>query len=40
MVAASLAMLVFAQTGLRIGRLEGTALLAGYGAYLYMLWPK
>lgn len=40
MVAASVALLVFARTGLRIGRVEGAALLAGYGAYLFMLWPK
>ncbi|MGQ0673459.1 MAG: calcium/sodium antiporter [Hyphomicrobium sp.] len=40
MVAASLAMLVFAWTGLRIGRLEGAALLAGYVAYIFVLWPK
>jgi cation:H+ antiporter len=40
MAAASLAMLLFAKTGLRIGRLEGLALLAGYGAYLYFLWPR
>ena len=40
MIAASLALLVFARTGLKIGRLEGAVLLAGYGAYLFVLWPK
>jgi cation:H+ antiporter len=40
MAAAAFAMLVFAQTGLRIGRLEGAALLAGYGLYLFLVWPK
>lgn len=40
MAGAALAMLIFAQSGLRIGRLEGAALLAGYGLYLYLLWPK
>lgn len=39
MLAASLALLVFAQTGLRIGRLEGAALLAGYAVYIWWLWP-
>jgi cation:H+ antiporter len=39
MVGAALAMLVFAHTGLRVGRLEGLALLAGYGAYIWWLWP-
>ena len=40
MVGASIALLIFAQTGLRIGRLEGLALVAGYAAYIFMLWPK
>lgn len=40
MAAASLAMLLFAQSRLQISRWEGGVLLAGYGAYLYMLWPK
>lgn len=40
MVAASLGLLVFAQSGLRIGRREGAVLLAGYLAYIFVLWPK
>lgn len=40
MAAASLALLVFAQTGLRIGRREGAILLAGYVGYIVTLWPK
>lgn len=40
MAAASVALLVFAQTGFRIGRREGAVLLAGYAAYLFVLWPK
>ena len=39
MVAVSLVLVVFAATGLRIGRREGAALVAGYGLYLWMLWP-
>jgi cation:H+ antiporter len=39
MVAVSAALLVFAWTGLRIGRREGAALLAGYGAYVWAIWP-
>ncbi|SFI05286.1 calcium/sodium antiporter [Albimonas pacifica] len=39
MVAVSLALVIFAATGLRIGRREGAALVAGYGGYLWMLWP-
>ena len=39
MVAASVALVVFAQTGLRIGRVEGAVLLSGYVAYLWALWP-
>jgi cation:H+ antiporter len=40
MVAVSLAMLLFAWTGFRIGRREGGVLLAGYAVYLVMLWPS
>jgi cation:H+ antiporter len=40
MVAASAAMFAVAYTGYRISRLEGTALLAGYIAYVYVLLPK
>lgn len=39
MVAVSIAMVAFAWTGLRIGRREGGLLLAGYAAYLFVLWP-
>ena len=37
MLAAALALVVFAWTGLRIGRREGAALLAAYGVYLAVL---
>lgn len=39
MVAVSLLLVLFAATGLRIGRWEGVVLLGGYIAYLWMLWP-
>lgn len=39
MVAVSLALVILAWTGLRIARWEGAALLAGYAAYLYLIWP-
>jgi cation:H+ antiporter len=39
MVAVSVVLVVFAATGLRIARGEGAVLLAGYCAYLYILWP-
>ncbi|WP_028792719.1 calcium/sodium antiporter [Thalassobaculum salexigens] len=39
MVGVSVLMMVFAYTGLRIGRREGALLLAGYGGYLYAIWP-
>lgn len=39
MVAVSLLLLVFAATGLRIGRREGAILVAGYVAYGWMLLP-
>ena len=40
MLAASAAMFAVAWSGYRISRLEGTALLAGYIAYVYVLLPK
>lgn len=40
MLAASLAMLVFARSGFQLDRREGAILVAGYGLYLYTLWPK
>lgn len=39
MLVATAALLVIARTGFRIGRLEGAALLAGYGLYLFAIWP-
>jgi cation:H+ antiporter len=39
MLSATIALLVIARTGYRIGRLEGVVLLAGYGLYVYMIWP-
>ena len=39
MVGVSAVLLLFAATGLRIGRREGLALLAGYAAYAWYLWP-
>ncbi|MCQ0989696.1 calcium/sodium antiporter [Jiella sp. LLJ827] len=39
MVAVTLLFMLFSTTGLRIGRREGGVLLAGYLAYLYVLWP-
>ncbi|WP_010138740.1 calcium/sodium antiporter [Oceanicola sp. S124] len=39
MVGVSLLLVVFAATGLRIGRREGGVLLAGYLGYLWLLWP-
>lgn len=40
MLGASVAMLIFARTGHRLSRPEGLLLLAGYGVYLYTLFPK
>ncbi|WP_237214605.1 calcium/sodium antiporter [Falsiroseomonas oryziterrae] len=40
MVAVSLAMFAFAWTGMRIGRREGGALLAGYVTYVWWIWPS
>lgn len=39
MVAASLLLVVFARTGMRIGRREGGVLVALYAAYVWWLWP-
>lgn len=39
MVGVSLALVIFAWTGLRIARREGAVLLAGYVAYIYYVWP-
>lgn len=39
MVAASIALLIFAATGLRIGRREGLLLAASYAVYVWTLWP-
>ncbi|MEL7049799.1 MAG: sodium:calcium antiporter, partial [Pseudomonadota bacterium] len=39
MVAATVALLLFAFTRQRIGRIEGGILLAAYAAYIYALWP-
>ena len=39
MVGVSALLVLFAATGRRIDRWEGLVLLAGYGAYLYLLWP-
>ncbi|MBM3486257.1 MAG: calcium/sodium antiporter [Alphaproteobacteria bacterium] len=40
MVAVSLLLLVFAATGMRIGRREGAVLVAGYAAYVAAIWPR
>lgn len=39
MIGASLLLIGFSYTGLRIARWEGAALLSGYGAYVYVIWP-
>nr|WP_226627682.1 hypothetical protein [Alloyangia pacifica] len=39
MVGVSALLVIFAATARRIDRWERLALLAGYGAYLYLLWP-
>ncbi|WP_068114333.1 calcium/sodium antiporter [Tropicimonas marinistellae] len=39
MVGITAVLVLFAATGRRIARWEGLALLAGYGGYLYVLWP-
>ena len=40
MLAVTVLTVVFAWTGLRIGRREGGALMVGYVVYLAVLWPK
>lgn len=39
MIAVSLVLLGMARSGYSISRLEGGVLLAGYGAYVYAIWP-
>lgn len=39
MVGVSVLLVIFAATGLRIARREGAVLVAGYAAYIWMLWP-
>jgi cation:H+ antiporter len=39
MLAASVLLLLFARSGWRIGRREGGLLLAGYGTYVWAVWP-
>lgn len=39
MIAASLLLLLVARTGWRVGRREGSALLALYGVYVWAIWP-
>lgn len=39
MVVASLLLLAFAMTGLRIGRREGAVLVLAYAVYVYLIWP-
>lgn len=39
MIAVSLALVVFAWTGLKIARWEGAVLLTGYVGYVYTIWP-
>lgn len=40
MLAVSVLLLIIARTGYRIGRGEGMVLLAGYGAYVFAVWPQ
>ncbi|MFN3869832.1 MAG: sodium:calcium antiporter, partial [Hyphomicrobiaceae bacterium] len=40
MLATAVLLLVVARTGFRINRLEGAVLLAGYGLYMFAIWPK
>ena len=39
MIGVTLAMVVYAWTGLRIARGEGVALIAVYAVYVYAIWP-
>lgn len=39
MLGVTVLLVIFSITGLRIGRREGGVLMAGYGVYLWMLWP-
>jgi cation:H+ antiporter len=39
MVGVSAVLVFFAATGRRVSRREGLVLLAGYGGYLWLLWP-
>ncbi|MDF0603931.1 calcium/sodium antiporter [Psychromarinibacter sp. C21-152] len=39
MLGVSAVLLLVAWTSLRISRLEGLALIIGYGAYVYLIWP-
>ena len=39
MIGVSVLLVAFAWTGLRVARWEGMALLAGYAAYVYFIWP-
>ncbi len=39
MIGVSFLLVAFAWSGLRIVRWEGVALLLGYGAYVYVIWP-
>lgn len=39
MILASIVLVTFAWTGLRIGRREGALLLAGYALYVFLIWP-
>jgi cation:H+ antiporter len=39
MVIASIVLVLFSWTGLRIGRREGAVLLSGYVLYVFLLWP-
>lgn len=40
MVGVSLLLLLLLWTGRRLSRLEGACLIAGYGAYVWWIWPK